>query len=107
MQKPIEKTHTHSFFSRLKENLWFNSDEYTLKIQPQMPGKQISHFTKKAIQNRNSIIIQLNNVNSGPKVTEITGTPFISLHSSHLLLKENSKVTHLIKANTIRHIRLA
>jgi len=107
MQKPIEKRYAHSLLSMLKDNLWFNSDEHTLKIQPQMPAKQISHFAKKSIQNQKPIIIQLNNLNKDNNVSEITGTPFISFHSSHLILKESNKVFHLVKANTIRHIRIA
>lgn len=105
MQKPIEKNHTHSLFSRLKKNIPFNSKIHTLKMQPQMPAKQISHFAKQSIQNKKSIVIQINTINEDNDVIEIMGAPFISTHSGHLILKENSKIIHLVQANTIRHIR--
>lgn len=105
MQKPIEKNHTQSFFSMLKKNMPFSSKIHIAKVQPQMPAKQISHFAKQSVQNKKPITIQVNTINEENVVTEITGTPFISTHSGHLILKENSKMIHLVQANTIRHIR--
>ncbi|WP_347300748.1 hypothetical protein [Dolosigranulum savutiense] len=121
MQLPIEISHptTHTPLKKLGQislaplfMLWHGIKEaikspYEFEhfyVHPQMPRQQISHCVKKAITLNQPVIIQVNELDD--VVSEIIGYPYISLDSSHLILKSFKQDTsYVIKGPSIRHIR--
>lgn len=106
MQKVAEQKNT--LFSLIKENYFSYTKQYTFKVYSQMPRKQVALFIQQAVQKGLLITIQLNASPLNTIISEATGFPSFSPHSSQVILASKDKKTiHLIKSEDIRHIRLA